>query len=231
MDDPELRDALAVPSDQRIVALVHLGEAAEVPPPKPRTPAAEKTTWLPCTDPRDERNRHDPHPRVDPRRSVDACARRVLRGSACGRFAGDDGDTATVAACDAAGDTAACPARARTRAAARAARRPGGTPLHGSGRFLHHSGLGADLGRAPGAAWAPGLDRPGDRGWADVPPAARRRVAESGGGALPRRADPARVPLAGLDRAGRGQRRGAAERDLADERAGERRALSLTRAM
>lgn len=47
MDDPELRDALAVPSDQRIVALVHLGEAAEVPPPKPRTPAAEKTTWLP----------------------------------------------------------------------------------------------------------------------------------------------------------------------------------------
>ena len=47
MDDPELREALAVPSDRRVVALVHLGEAAEVPPPKPRTRAAELTTWLP----------------------------------------------------------------------------------------------------------------------------------------------------------------------------------------
>lgn len=46
MDDPELRDALAVPSDRRVVALVHVGEPAELPAPKARTPAAEKTTWL-----------------------------------------------------------------------------------------------------------------------------------------------------------------------------------------
>lgn len=47
MDDPELREALDVPSDRRIVALVFLGEPEEVPAPVPRTPASEKTRWLP----------------------------------------------------------------------------------------------------------------------------------------------------------------------------------------
>lgn len=47
MDDPELREALGVGEDRRIVALVWLGEPEEVPEPKPRTPATEKTRWLP----------------------------------------------------------------------------------------------------------------------------------------------------------------------------------------
>jgi len=47
MNDPELRTALEVPSDERVVALVFLGEPAEVPAPKERTPAAAKTRWLP----------------------------------------------------------------------------------------------------------------------------------------------------------------------------------------
>jgi len=47
MDDPELRRALGIEDDRRIVAIVYIGEAEEVPPPRPRTPAAEKTRWLP----------------------------------------------------------------------------------------------------------------------------------------------------------------------------------------
>jgi nitroreductase len=47
MDDPELREALAVSSDRRVVALIHIGEPAEIPAQKPRTSAAERTTWLP----------------------------------------------------------------------------------------------------------------------------------------------------------------------------------------
>jgi nitroreductase len=47
MEDPRLREALGVPEGRRIVALVFVGEHAEVPAPKARTPAAEKTTWLP----------------------------------------------------------------------------------------------------------------------------------------------------------------------------------------
>jgi len=47
MDDPAARAAVGVPDEQRIVAVVNVGEPAEVPPPKPRTPAAEVTTWLP----------------------------------------------------------------------------------------------------------------------------------------------------------------------------------------
>lgn len=43
---PELREALGVPDDQRILALVQLGEPAEVPDAKPRTPAAERTRWV-----------------------------------------------------------------------------------------------------------------------------------------------------------------------------------------
>lgn len=47
MDDPRLRDALRVKEGRRIVALVFVGEPAEVPAPKARIPAAEKTVWLP----------------------------------------------------------------------------------------------------------------------------------------------------------------------------------------
>lgn len=41
------RAAVGVPADQRIVAIVNLGEPADVPPAKPRRPAPELTTWLP----------------------------------------------------------------------------------------------------------------------------------------------------------------------------------------
>lgn len=47
MEDPELRDALAVEPGQRIVSLVFLGEPEEVPTQRPRTPGREKTRWLP----------------------------------------------------------------------------------------------------------------------------------------------------------------------------------------
>ena len=47
MADPVARAAVGLPDDQRIVAVVNLGEPAEVPPPKPRRPAAELTSWLP----------------------------------------------------------------------------------------------------------------------------------------------------------------------------------------
>ncbi len=47
MADPALRAALGVEEGQRIVALIFLGEPEEVPAPKNRTPAAEKTVWLP----------------------------------------------------------------------------------------------------------------------------------------------------------------------------------------
>jgi nitroreductase len=47
MDDPSARAAAGVRDGERIVALVNLGEPTEVPDPKPRTDAAELTTWLP----------------------------------------------------------------------------------------------------------------------------------------------------------------------------------------
>lgn len=47
MEDPEFRTALDVPSDQRVVALVFVGVPAEVPARKARTPATERTRWLP----------------------------------------------------------------------------------------------------------------------------------------------------------------------------------------
>jgi nitroreductase len=47
MDDPAARAAVGLPEGQRIVAVVNVGEPAELPPAKPRTPAAEVTTWLP----------------------------------------------------------------------------------------------------------------------------------------------------------------------------------------
>ena len=47
MADPAARAAAGVPEDQRIVAVVNVGEPAEVPSPKERTAAASVTTWLP----------------------------------------------------------------------------------------------------------------------------------------------------------------------------------------
>jgi nitroreductase len=47
MDTRAAREAVGVPEDQRIIAIINLGEPAELPPAKPRRPAAECTTWLP----------------------------------------------------------------------------------------------------------------------------------------------------------------------------------------
>ena len=47
MADPTARAAAGVPDGQRIVAIVNLGEPADLPPAKARRPAAELTTWLP----------------------------------------------------------------------------------------------------------------------------------------------------------------------------------------
>ncbi len=46
LGSPELRDLLALPSDHRIIGVVYAGYPAAVPQ-KARTPAAEKTVWLP----------------------------------------------------------------------------------------------------------------------------------------------------------------------------------------
>jgi nitroreductase len=47
MEDAELRAALRVPTEWRIVALLDVGEPAELPPRKPRVSAAQRTSWLP----------------------------------------------------------------------------------------------------------------------------------------------------------------------------------------
>jgi nitroreductase len=47
LDAPATRAALGVRDGERIVALVEIGEEAEAPGAKPRTPAAERTRWLP----------------------------------------------------------------------------------------------------------------------------------------------------------------------------------------
>jgi nitroreductase len=47
MSDPAARAAAGVPDGQRIIAIVNVGEPADVPPPKPRASATELTTWLP----------------------------------------------------------------------------------------------------------------------------------------------------------------------------------------
>lgn len=47
MDDDHARAAAGVPDDQRIVAIINLGEPADVPPAKTRPSAAELTSWLP----------------------------------------------------------------------------------------------------------------------------------------------------------------------------------------
>jgi nitroreductase len=47
MDDAGARAAVGVSAEERIVALVNLGEPAELPAPKPRTDARERTVWVP----------------------------------------------------------------------------------------------------------------------------------------------------------------------------------------
>jgi nitroreductase len=46
MDDPRTRALLGIAEGERVVALVQLGEPAEVPSPKPRKGAPELTRWL-----------------------------------------------------------------------------------------------------------------------------------------------------------------------------------------
>lgn len=45
MDDPRTRDLLGIAAAERVVALVHLGEPADTPEPKPRKSADQLTTW------------------------------------------------------------------------------------------------------------------------------------------------------------------------------------------
>jgi len=47
MADPAARAAVGVRDDERIIAIVNIGEPAEVPPPKKREPASSYTTWVP----------------------------------------------------------------------------------------------------------------------------------------------------------------------------------------
>lgn len=47
MDDPAARAAAGIPEGERLVAIVNVGEPAQVASPKPRTPARELTSWLP----------------------------------------------------------------------------------------------------------------------------------------------------------------------------------------
>jgi nitroreductase len=47
MEDARLRDALGLGTEERLVALVQLGEPAGRAPLRPRTPAARLTRWLP----------------------------------------------------------------------------------------------------------------------------------------------------------------------------------------
>jgi nitroreductase len=47
MNDEQMRQLVGVAEDERIVAVLHVGEPAEELPPKARIPAADKTKWLP----------------------------------------------------------------------------------------------------------------------------------------------------------------------------------------
>jgi nitroreductase len=47
MADPAARAAAGVTEDERIVAVVNVGEPAELPEPKERQPASSFTTWVP----------------------------------------------------------------------------------------------------------------------------------------------------------------------------------------
>lgn len=45
MGDPAARAAVGLPDNERIVAVVNIGEPADTPPDKPRRPAHEVTSW------------------------------------------------------------------------------------------------------------------------------------------------------------------------------------------
>jgi nitroreductase len=47
MGDPAARAAVGLPEGERIIAIVNVGEPADVPPAKNREPAATRTTWVP----------------------------------------------------------------------------------------------------------------------------------------------------------------------------------------
>lgn len=47
MEDPAARAAAGIADDERIVAVVNIGEPADVPEPKERAPASAHTVWLP----------------------------------------------------------------------------------------------------------------------------------------------------------------------------------------
>ena len=47
MADPAARAAAKVPAGERIVAIVNVGEPADVPPPKKREPATSLAVWVP----------------------------------------------------------------------------------------------------------------------------------------------------------------------------------------
>jgi hypothetical protein len=47
MADPASRAAVGVQDNERIIAIVNIGEPAEVPPAKPRESAATFTVWRP----------------------------------------------------------------------------------------------------------------------------------------------------------------------------------------
>ncbi len=47
MEHPQLREVFGAADDERVVAIVHVGEPAEELPPKVRIPAADKTRWIP----------------------------------------------------------------------------------------------------------------------------------------------------------------------------------------
>lgn len=46
LDEPATRELVGAAQDERVVALVQLGEPAELPAPRPRDPAGERTRWL-----------------------------------------------------------------------------------------------------------------------------------------------------------------------------------------
>ncbi len=47
LQDPRFRTLVGAEEDERVVALVHLGASDDPPAAKPRSPAAERTRWLP----------------------------------------------------------------------------------------------------------------------------------------------------------------------------------------